>query len=485
MSRFSILVLSFALSAGPGLGVAQAKPAKSAPAKPASVDSACSAGQRLFNVTNTSGQQIWLGITSGTISCLADSDCPTGAAGSCQGANPGAGVAGTCSCTGGCGTVSQCNSADNFCHWNLPTVGAVNLQSGQSTTLCFPAAQAGKKIQWSGNIFARTGCSATEPCQTGDCGTLGGKPCPVGKGGNPPATLAEFTLSNPAVTTAGPDFYDISIINGVNLAVSMGPVTGTFQPTAGDPYSCGTPGSATAFGKLSGCPWTIQPTVAGVDQTALLRNILPQTLTTCPNSANQPNSLGYCPCAKDSDCSSSNLLCGLAMNASSTQKFAQVCGTQIAWWTADQICGASIGTSTPYGAPLNCASTVTNSDKSTSTYTNLYICTQPGGSNNPEQAQSCYSNGAVVDCCGCATSASAPLSKDWPKVFSPSFPGKDNGCFNNNPSWDSIAQPWLVFLKQACPTAYTYPFDDATSTFTCSGSASNPPAYNVTFFATK
>ena len=33
--------------------------------------------------------------------------------------------------------------------------------------------------------------------------------------------------------------------------------------------------------------------------------------------------------------------------------------------------------------------------------------------------------------------------------------------------------------------AYTYPFDDATSTFTCSGSASNPPAYNVTFFATR
>lgn len=171
-----------------------------------------------------------------------------------------------------------------------------------------------------------------------------------------------FTLSNPAVTTAGPDFYDISIINGINLAVSMGPVTGTFQPTAGNPYSCGTPGSATASGKLSGCPWTIQPTVAGVDQTALLRNILPQTLKTCPNSANTPNSLGYCPCAKDSDCSSANLVCGAAMNASSTQKFAQVCGTQIAWWTADQICGASIGTSTPFGAPLNCASTVTNSD---------------------------------------------------------------------------------------------------------------------------
>ena len=82
MSRFSILVLSFALSVSPAIGIAapgKAKPAK--PAKPASVNSACPTGQRLFNVTNTSGQQIWLGITSGTISCLSDSNCPTGAAG--------------------------------------------------------------------------------------------------------------------------------------------------------------------------------------------------------------------------------------------------------------------------------------------------------------------------------------------------------------------------------------------------------------------
>ena len=28
-------------------------------------------------------------------------------------------------------------------------------------------------------------------------------------------------------------------------------------------------------------------------------------------------------------------------------------------------------------------------------------------------------------------------------------------------------RPWLVNLKQACPSAYSYPFDDATSTFQC------------------
>ncbi len=42
--------------------------------------------------------------------------------------------------------------------------------------------------------------------------------------------------------------------------------------------------------------------------------------------------------------------------------------------------------------------------------------------------------------------------------------------------------PWLRYLKDACPTAYTYPFDDATSTFTCQPGATTPPvAYAITF----
>jgi hypothetical protein len=39
-----------------------------------------------------------------------------------------------------------------------------------------------------------------------------------------------------------------------------------------------------------------------------------------------------------------------------------------------------------------------------------------------------------------------------------------------------------AFLKQACPTAYVYPFDDATSTFTCRrASNATGVAYVVTF----
>jgi hypothetical protein len=39
-----------------------------------------------------------------------------------------------------------------------------------------------------------------------------------------------------------------------------------------------------------------------------------------------------------------------------------------------------------------------------------------------------------------------------------------------------------VNLKKACPTAYTYPFDDFTSTFQCQGTgAVNLLGYKITF----
>ena len=103
-------------------------------------------------------------------------------------------------------------------------------------------------------MFARTGCDDTGmKCKTGECGSKANEPCPTGTGGNPPASLFEFTISNQTSTapkTAGPDFYDISIINGINLGITVGPVSGTFEADSSNPYSCGNPGSQTAIGSL-------------------------------------------------------------------------------------------------------------------------------------------------------------------------------------------------------------------------------------------
>jgi hypothetical protein len=431
----------------------------------------CTTGERTFTMANNSGQEIWIGITAGSIACDTDADCPTGATGSCDGGTPTKRSSGTCSCTSGgseCGSVGACNTSNHFCFWNLPTLTAsqINLANGAESTICFPAAVSGKSIQWSGNLFARTGCNSTgQQCQTGDCGANSSGICPAGTGGNPPDTLAEFTLSNQSIftPTPGDDFYDISIINGINVGISMAPATGTFAAVTTNPYSCTAPGSTSTQGTLSACSWSVNPTVSGGSQATLLRDVAPITYKgVCPGGG-VPNSLGYCACTTEGDCPGTDTFCGLALNASSAQ-YTMVCGTDIGWWSGDQLCGSANGVaaSAPL-APLNCS---TNYD--------MFLCTATA-------AQSCYNAAATTSCCGCATSASADGL--WPT--DQSMNGPDNGCYSNNPTWVTNIQPWLVFMKQTCPTAYTYPFDDATSTFTCLGSTTvGAPNYSITFLPT-
>ena len=78
---------------------------------------------------------------------------------------------------------------------------------------------------WQGRVWARTNCSfnadGTAPasgipgsaCLTGDCG---GTIACTGAG-TPPASLAEFTLA----TTNGQTFYDLSLVDGFNLAIGI------------------------------------------------------------------------------------------------------------------------------------------------------------------------------------------------------------------------------------------------------------------------
>ncbi|CAL2233391.1 unnamed protein product [Prunus armeniaca] len=70
---------------------------------------------------------------------------------------------------------------------------------------------------WSGRFWARTGCnfddSGNGKCLTGDCGSL---KC-VG-GGAPPVTLAEFTIGS---TPGDKDFYDVSLVDGYNVAMGL------------------------------------------------------------------------------------------------------------------------------------------------------------------------------------------------------------------------------------------------------------------------
>ena len=57
-------------------------------------------------------------------------------------------------------------------------------------------------------------------------------------------------------------------------------------------------------------------------------------------------------------------------------------------------------------------------------------------------------------------------------------------CEDTNESWTDNVLPWVEFFKKACPTIFTYPFDDKTSNVGCilSDTKDNiPPNYTITY----
>lgn len=98
--------------------------------------------------------------------------------------------------------------------------GGFKLNAGQS--IVFKA-----RVGWSGRIWGRTGCNfdsnGNGMCQTGRCGTS----LKCSGSGETPASLAEFTL-------AALDFYDVSLVDGFNLPISVKPINGN--------GTCGTAG---------------------------------------------------------------------------------------------------------------------------------------------------------------------------------------------------------------------------------------------------
>ncbi|KAL2326478.1 hypothetical protein Fmac_025536 [Flemingia macrophylla] len=92
----------------------------------------------------------------------------------------------------------------------------IELKPGKAISITAPKG-------WSGRFWGRHGCtfdsSGSGTCITGDCE---GKLKCGGVGGTPPASLAEFTLDSQEG-----DFYDVSLVDGYNLPVSIFPTGGS------------------------------------------------------------------------------------------------------------------------------------------------------------------------------------------------------------------------------------------------------------------
>ena len=289
-------------------------------------------------------------------------------------------------CSAGCPSGTVCNTANQLCTYAVPNASDWELTAGESMALTLPPS-------WGGRFWPRTECTTSNGqthCSTGDCG--GNLACPVGVGGAPPATLAEFTVMPPS---SGSDFYDVSNVDGSNVPLSIVPTAGTFDatppPGANGPYYCGSPGCTSNCGALPACPWNLP--------------------STCPSELQDQDPGHYVGCR-----------------------------------SANQVCAVD-----PSNPTLDCA----NED-------DLYGCT--GGGPNGVSG-SCYSQGASSSCCGCPS-------------WSPS-----GACQSSNPRWTPPSLPgkYATVLKDACPTAYSFPYDDLTSTFTCLGSSNANVGYTITF----
>ncbi|XP_048439970.1 PR5-like receptor kinase isoform X2 [Pyrus x bretschneideri] len=117
---------------------------------------------------------------------------------------------------------------------NCPnTVWPATLTSGQkpqlSTTGFKLASQASQSMDapspWSGRLWARTRCSTNATgkfsCETADCGS--GQVACNGAYAVTPTTLVEITIAE----NGGQDFYDVSLVDGFNLPMSVAPQGGT------------------------------------------------------------------------------------------------------------------------------------------------------------------------------------------------------------------------------------------------------------------
>ena len=91
---------------------------------------------------------------------------------------------------------------------------------------------------YAGRIWGRSNCTTingTFTCETGDCGFEQCAFDGVQRGGEPPASLAEFTLRG----NDDQDFFDISLVDGYNLQITIH-VTNPNTNKSGD-YWCKDP----------------------------------------------------------------------------------------------------------------------------------------------------------------------------------------------------------------------------------------------------
>ena len=355
------------------------------------------------------------------------------------------------------------------CFWDAPSFSTNPVAPKGSSTVMLPSyagvTSGSQQIQWSGSYYALNCPSgaSSQGCPTAPT-TPGTSPA------NPAQTVAEITYQHNAV-----DFYDVSIINGVTNALALGPspasgksagspVPGGQAGSITTPYACGTAGSrlaqtgtgASAY-TLPASTWALTPTTANFPSPpsdspasyfAVVSPSVPAQATVC---------------RAQSDCQSApagDTVCGWNANGLSLASGNQrVCGAFRHWASANQVWGWNQTT----GNAANAVFGYGVSNASGVTVGQLQLCQNPAGSIYSTYATNPPSTDPGLACGGSNWNASnTVLNPSTTPITRPAV-----AYTTLNPTWLQYVYPTISWLKMACPTCYSFPYDDQSSTFNC------------------
>ncbi|MFS8087350.1 MAG: hypothetical protein ACMG6H_17085, partial [Acidobacteriota bacterium] len=237
-----------------------------------------------------------------------------------------------------------------MCFWDNPGFAngtgilAPKSNPNSSTTQFIPHSSGitsgGQQIQWSGNYVALR-------CPGGICPSM---PTTPGTGPTYAAnTLAEVTYQHNTV-----DYYDVSIINGVNYALAFGPTSdqGT-APTSAKAYYCGVAGSNPYPGSyLPNSTWTFAPSASSSfpPGKAIADSPASYFAVVAPST---PVATSCTVQLKCTEAGVSGNVCGWNQSDVLTGRFTfdptkRVCGNFVSWATANQIWGWNQNTDSKY-----------------------------------------------------------------------------------------------------------------------------------------
>lgn len=362
-------------------------------------------------------------------------------------------------------------------------------QMNQQLTGAAPVTKVLQFSQYSGgSIVGRTGCDTVSGsptygvCNTANCTSLNNS---TGTCGNSAPTSPATTFEEDIQPTLASDgVYDISIINGFNIPGEMRSLGPTTPGAINFNSACGQSGGAIIQPSDTGlgiCPWTFTPPSTGTDCTA-------------GTSTDNASNYYFVPAGADDGCTpgscSGSDVCGMSWTPQPSinpqylgTPITRHCGAFQGYWTVTDwvnytdhtdnwgTCdlyehynmnqalptgptGSSYGNSTLYnGSPA-------------ASYGDMYAC-KPTTNDSLDSGYDANKTNA----CGCY---------DWNQPGSVALTAQATNCLSTNSQWTPIVFDRIKWLKQACPTAYSYQFDDKSVSFTCNASG-QLTSYQITF----